>query len=113
MANEGVLGKFKVEGEKAATDDHPVIIHALLLDSGVTGVLPAGLLLERTGAGDYQPYSSGTPCAVVNEPCDSAVESSAKSVVHGCVKARLLKTGTNAADDAAIAALMDHGVFAV
>ena len=31
MANEGMLGKTKISGEKAATDDHPVIIHALPL----------------------------------------------------------------------------------
>jgi hypothetical protein len=132
MANEGVLGKTRISGEKAATDDHPVIIHALPLDASVTDPLAPGLLMERTASNTYQPYNPsddqpgdphGDPpvdpqninvlCAVVNEPCDPAVETSAKCIVHGCAKTRLLSVGGAPADAAAIAALMDRGIFAV
>jgi len=116
MANEGMLGKTRIEGEKAATDDHPVIIHALPLDDSVTAKLPAGLVLERTAAGKWRPYSKaggGVPRAVVNEPCDPAHERSAKSIVHGCYKLRLGKVGADPIDTATMDALMDRHVYAV
>jgi hypothetical protein len=119
MANEGFLGKTKITGEKAATDDHPVIIHALPLDDSVTGPLAPGLLMERTDSNTYQPYDpagGAKPCAVVNEPCDPTgdnPETSAKCIVHGCVKTRLLQVGSDPADADALAALMDCGIFAV
>lgn len=45
--NEGFLGKFSFGGERAATDDHPVILHALPLDPSVTSKLEVGTLLRR------------------------------------------------------------------
>ena len=45
--NEGYLGKFTFEGERAATDDHPVILHALPLASTVTAAIPVGALLKK------------------------------------------------------------------
>ncbi|MDR2603970.1 MAG: hypothetical protein LBC55_01265 [Desulfovibrio sp.] len=138
MANEGFLGKTSISGEKAATDDHPAIIHALPLDASVTAPLPAGTLMARVKAGAgyaYKPYvpvpaakwainytvaedevialTGALPCAVVNEPCDPTVEGSAKCVVHGCVKARLLKVGAVAADADAVEKLRQSGIFAV
>jgi hypothetical protein len=141
MANEGFLGKTKLSGEKAATDDHPVIIHALPLDESVTEPLPVGLLMARVtvaGGYAYKPYAptpgalwdvtvevaegdaltlpGGLPCAVVNEPCDptgTSAETSAKCVVHGCVKTRLLKVGEGPADAEAIEKLRQSGIFAV
>ena len=141
MANEGMLGKTKISGEKAATDDHPVIIHALPLDASVTAPLPVGLLMARVKASDsyvYKPYvpaptakwavnytvaeedvlalAGALPCGVVNEPCDptgTSAETSAKCVVHGCVKTRLLKVGAGPADDDAIEMLRLAGIFAV
>jgi hypothetical protein len=141
MANEGFLGKTIISGEKAATDDHPAVIHALPLDESVTAPLPVGLLMERVKAGDgyaYRPYtptpdaqwdgtievtegdtltlSGGLPCAVVNEPCDPTGangETSAKCIVHGTVKARLLKVGSAPADAEATEKLMQSGIFAV
>lgn len=115
MANEGFLGRTKISGEKAATDDHPVIIHALPLDESVADALAPGLLMERTATNTYKPFDpdgGGAPCAVVNEPCDPAVETSVKCIVHGCAKTRLLTAGADPADAAAIAALMDCGIFA-
>ena len=117
MANEGMLGRTRISGENAATDDHPVIIHALPLNSGVAEALAPGLIMERAGDGTYQPYDKaggGTPRAVVNEPCDptgGSAETSAKCVVHGCVKTRLLHTSGGPADADDLAALMDCGVF--
>jgi hypothetical protein len=138
MANEGVLGKTKISGEKAATDDHPAIIHALPLDESVTEPLPVGTLMARVKADadyKYKPYApapeavwdtdytvaeediislpGALPCAVVNEPCDPSVETSAKCVVHGCVKTRLLEVGGASADADAIEKLRQSGIFAV
>lgn len=119
MANEGFLGRTKIGGEKAATDDHPVIIHALPLASDVTGPLKPGEILKRvevSGASFYKPWAPGDteePRAVVNEPCDPAVEASVKAVVHGCVKTRLLAADGAAADSAAIEKLFDTGIYAV
>jgi hypothetical protein len=142
MANEGFLGRTKIGGEKAATDDHPAIIHALPLDESVTGPLPVGTLMERVKVDEnsyaYKPYvpaptaewatnytvaeedvialSGALPCGVVNEPCDptgTSAETSAKCVVHGCVKTRLLKVGAGPADADAIEKLRQSGIFAV
>jgi hypothetical protein len=116
MANEGMLGKTRIEGEKAATEDHPVIIHALPLDDSVAAKLPAGLVLERAPSGKWRPYSKaggGVPRAVVNEPCDPAYERSAKSIVHGTYKTRLGKVGADPIDSATIDALADRHVYAV
>jgi hypothetical protein len=141
MANEGFLGKTKLSGEKAVTDDHPAIIHALPLDASVTAPLPVGTLMARvkvSGDYKYKPYvpaptakwgttytvaeddvvilPGALPCAVVNEPCDptgESAETSAKCVVHGCVKTRVLKVGGVAADADAIEKLRESGIFAV
>ena len=119
MANEGFLGRTKISGEKAATDDHPVIIHALPLDASVTEPLPVGLLMARvkiTVGQDvsyvYKPYAptagalwdedyevaegdtvtlvGALPCGVVNEPCDPTGTSAETSVK--CVVHGCVKT---------------------
>ena len=122
--NEGHLGKFEFGGERAATDDHPVVIHYLPLDESVSSPLEVGTLLARVngeeGAVTYKGVTKAggdTPCAVVDKPCDPTGEKGEKSVcavVHGTVKTRLLKTSDNQTPTAAqFAALADHGVFAV
>lgn len=122
--NEGHLGKFTFGGERAATDDHPGILHALPLAAEVTGVLQPGTLLKSVALADVNPadvvyalfLSTDTvaPCAVVDKPCDSASESSAICVVHGTVKTRLLITGdAKAVNGAQIAQLNERGIFAV
>ncbi len=138
MANEGFLGKHVLKGERAATDDHPVILHHLPLSGECrTAVIPVGTVMKRveiketTGEGDsavtqvigtvWEPFLStddgAAPVAVVDNVCDptgESAETSALCVVHGVVKARLLKTGDNKPlTDIQIAILGDHGVFAV
>ena len=124
--NEGVIGKMKIGGERAATDDHPVILHALPLADTVKSKLEAGTLLKRVEVAEsnpaevaWEPYLSTDadtfyPEAVVDKPCDPATEKSAVSVVHGTVKARILKTGDNLIPSGAqLAKLAERGVFAV
>lgn len=195
--NEGHLGKFSFGGERAATDNHPAIIHYLPLAEDVTAPLAVGTLLKTvdvygasavageessgvTGAsvdaatfatmvgskvgtyvfsydsewklsgqsatlseygvtpegapssGDtltvtlvlsdvlYTPFKyadAAEPCAVVDLPCDPTgknVEKSAACVVHGTVKARVLKTGDGQTPTSGqLASLARRGVFAV
>ncbi|HJB64988.1 MAG TPA: hypothetical protein H9768_01715 [Candidatus Mailhella merdavium] len=195
--NEGHLGKFSFGGERAATDNHPAIIHYLPLSEDVTASLAVGTLLKAvdvygasvvageessgvTGAsvdaatfsakvgskvgtyvfsydsewklsgqsatlseygvtpegspssGDtltvtlvlsdvlYTPFKyadTAEPCAVVDLPCDPTGkngEKSAACVVHGTVKARVLKTGDGQTPTSGqLASLARRGVFAV
>lgn len=46
--NEGHLGTFGFGGERAATDDHPVILHYLPLAESATSKLDVGVLLKAT-----------------------------------------------------------------
>lgn len=46
--NEGHLGTFGFGGERAATDDHPVILHYLPLAESVTAKLDVGMLLKAS-----------------------------------------------------------------
>ena len=94
--NEGHLGKFSFGGERAATDDHPVVIHYLPLAATVTAALEVGTLLKRVDVVDSDPAyalflstDAAAPCAVVDLPCDPTGdkgEKSAACVVHGTVK---------------------------
>lgn len=123
--NEGMLGHFEFDGERAATDDHPAILNFLPLAEGVAGILDPGTLLKRVDVAGSDPadvaYSpllstdaAAEPCAVVDKPCDADREKSAASVVHGTVKTRLLKTGDGRKPTCAqLAQLMQSGVFAV
>ena len=126
--NEGYLGKFSFGGERAATDDHPAVFHALPLAASVTAKLDVGTLLKRVDvAGSdpadvaYAPFLStdaeAAPCAVVDKPCDPTGDNGEKSaiaVVHGTVKTRLLKTGDSKSPTGAqLARLAERCVFAV
>lgn len=125
MANEGFLGRTKIEGERAATDDHPVIIHALPLEISVSGEIAVGTLMKKVEvleselliAYDYAPWleSDATlPCAVVDKPCDiENGEKSAICVVHGCVKAHILKVQDGIVNNIIIEKLKQSGIFAV
>ena len=132
MANEGFLGKHVLKGERAATDDHPVILHHLPLSeecrtegSALFAVIPVGTVMKRVENDDdtaaWEPLLStdegAEPVAVVDNVCDptgESAETSALCVVHGVVKARLLKTGDGKPlTDIQIAILGEHGVFAV
>ena len=126
MANEGFLGKYTLKGERAATDDHPVILHHLpLSEDALSAVIPVGTVMKRVENDDdtagWEPLLStdegAEPVAVVDNICDptgESAETSALCVVHGVVKAHLLKTGDGKPlTDIQIAILGEHGVFAV
>ena len=125
MANEGFLGKHVIGGERAATDDHPPILHHLpLAKDAASAAIPVGTVMKRVDASEedggaavaWAPFLStddeAAPVAVVDNPCEK--EASALCVVHGCVKFRLLKTGDGKElTQAQLAMLSEHGIFAV
>ena len=137
MANEGYLGKHTLSGERAATGDHPAVLHHLPLSaSAKAAVIPVGTVMKRedvtatTGEGEsavtkvvgaaWEPLLSTDaatvlPVAVVDTPCDPTGEngeSSALCVVHGGVKNRVLKTGDGKAlTDIQTAQLVEHGIY--
>ena len=123
--NEGFLGKYVVGGERAATDDHPPVIHHLPLSKSVDSALAGGVAMKRTDDEEsgvsWEPLLStdtdAEPGAVVDAPCDATGENgetSALCVVHGCVKRRLLKTGDGKDLTATqVAQLAGNGIFAV
>lgn len=127
MANEGFLGKHTIGGERAATSDHQVVLqHLPLSDSAKAAPITVGVVLKRVEGGEnaavWEPLLSGDgtdvmPAAVVDSPCDptgESAETSALCVVHGGVKARLLKTGDDKPlTDLQLALLMERGIFAV
>lgn len=132
--NEGFLGWHTLAGERAATGEHPVILHHLpLSDKARAAAIPVGTVLKRVdvmGEDDesdtvvgaaWEPLLSTDeaavmPVAVVDTPCDPTGENgemSALCVVHGCVKSRLLKTGDNKAlTEVRLAQLAECGVYA-
>lgn len=127
--NEGYLGKHVLKGERAASDDHPIILHHLPLSStGKTAALAPGTVMKRVTESDraaWEPFLSTDaatvlPVAVVDTPCDPTgagglpAELSALCIVHGCAKTRLLKTGDDKElTDVQLAQLAESGVFAV
>lgn len=134
--NEGYLGRHEFGGERAATDNHPAIVHYLPLAATVTAALAVGTLLKKVDVTEtegegasattkvvgvaYAPYLStdtAEPCAVVDLPCDPTGERGEVSVcciVHGTVKRRLLVTGDGKEPTTIqLAQLAEHGVFAV
>lgn len=132
--NEGFLGRHTLSGERAATGEHPVILHHLpLSDKARAAAIPVGTVLKRVDVmGDedesdtvvgaaWEPLLSTDeaavmPVAVVDTPCDPTGENgemSALCVVHGCVKSRLLKTGDNKVlTEVRLAQLAECGVYA-
>lgn len=65
MAAEGKLGGYKISGERAGTDEHPLIRKYLPIDTTVvTAVLEPGVLLKEVevkGTGDQSAVLSSTP----------------------------------------------------
>lgn len=132
--NEGFLGRHTLSGERAATGEHPVILHHLpLSEKARAAAIPVGTVLKRVDVmGDedesdtvmgaaWEPLLSTDeaavmPVAVVDTPCDPTGENgemSALCVVHGCVKSRLLKTGDNKTlTEVRLAQLAECGVYA-
>lgn len=131
MAAEGTLGGYKISGERAGTDEHPLVRKHLPIDTTVvTAALEPGVLLKEVevkGSGDqsavviehaYVPWAETdtvSPCAVVDDRFDPSSETGAICIVHGCVKTRVLKvgaTGTTAPSVIALTKLMHNGIFA-
>ena len=131
MAAEGKLGGYKISGERAGTDEQPLVRKHLPNDTSVvTAVLEPGVLLKEVevkGTGDqsavvvehaYVPWvetDTASPCAVVDDRFDPESETSAICIVHGCVKTRVLKvgaTGSTAPSTIALTKLMHNGIFA-
>ena len=132
--NEGFLGRHTLSGERAATGEHPVILHHLpLSEKARAAAIPVGTVLKRVDVmGDedesdtvvgaaWEPLLSTDeaavmPVAVVDTPCDPTGENgemSALCVVHGCGRSRLLKTGDNKAlTEVRLAQLAECGVYA-
>lgn len=123
MAAEGFLGKHALSGERAASDDHPAVLHHLPLSDAARGnAVPIGTVMKRV-AGDegkaaWEPYLSTDaktvkPVAVVDDACDAG-EQSAICLVHGGVKLRMLRTGDGKElTDVQIALLSEAGIYAV
>ena len=131
MPAEGMLGGYKISGDRVGTDEHPLVRKHLPIDATVvTGVLEPGVLLKEVevkGSGDqstvviehtYVPWAEAdavSPCAVVDDRFDPEHGASADCIVHGCVRMRMLKvgaTGTTAPSVLAITKLMHNGIFA-
>lgn len=122
MALEGMLGKFGVDGERAATDDHPAVLrHLPLTDDAAKKELPIGTVLKQTdGAFTYEPLLSTDTDAIIIGVVDDARNletdstKTAQTLIHGGVKARLLKTGDGKElTDAQIAALFAAGIYPI
>lgn len=123
MSVEGMLGKHVLNGERAATDDHPAVLHHLpLSETASEKEIPIGTVMKRV-AGDegkvaWEPYLSTDedtvkPVGVVDDACDAG-DSSALCLVHGGVKLRMLKTGDGKElTDIQIALLSEAGIYAV
>ena len=132
MPAEGMLGGYKISGDRVGTDEHPLVRKHLPIDvTAVTGVLEPGVLLKEVevkGSGDqstvviehiYVPWAEAdavSPCAVVDDRFDPEHETSADCIIHGCVRTRMLKvgaTGTTAPSVLALTKLSHNGIFAV
>lgn len=122
MALEGKLGQFTIDGERAATGDHPAVLrHLPLTDDAAKKELPIGTVLKQTeGAFTYEPLLSSDADAIIIGVVDDArnpATDSTKTVqtlIHGGVKNRLLKTGDGKElTDAQIAALIKAGVYPI
>lgn len=122
MPAEGFLGKHTLSGERAATDDHPAVIHHLpLSETAKAKAIPIGTVLKRADSSDkalWEPMLSTDaatvkPVAVVDDACDAGSHA-ALCLVHGGVKLRMLKTGDGKElTDLQIADLAEHGIYAV
>ena len=97
--NEGYLGKHTLSGERAATGDHPVVLHHLPLSAKAkTAAIPVGTVMKRVDVmGDddesdtvvgaaWEPLLSTDaatvlPVAVVDTPCDPTGENGESSAL--------------------------------
>lgn len=132
MPAEEMLGGYKIAGERAGTDEHPLVRKHLPIDTeAVATVLEPGVLLKEVevkGTAEqgeavvehkYAPWAEAdaeSPCAVVDDRFDPESDASADCIVHGCVRLRALKVGAaspTAPSVVALTKLMHNGIFAV
>ena len=123
MSVEGMLGKHVLNGERAATDDHPAVLHHLpLSETAKANDIPIGTVMKRVAGAEgkvgYESYLSTDeeaikPVAVVDDACEAGA-GSALCLVHGGVKLRMLKTGDGKElTDLQIALLNEQGIYPV
>ncbi len=122
MSVEGMLGKHVLNGERAATDDHPAVLHLPLSETAREKEIPIGTVMKRVAGAEgkvaYEPYlstdeESVKPVAVVDDACDAG-DTSALCLMHGGVKLRMLKTGDGKElTDLQIALLNEQGIYPV
>lgn len=123
MSVEGMLGKHVLNGERAATDDHPAVLHHLpLSETAREKEIPIGTVMKRVAGAEgkvaYEPYlstdeESVKPVAVADDACDAG-DTSALCLMHGGVKLRMLKTGDGKElTDLQIALLNEQGIYPV
>ena len=123
MSVEGMLGKHVLNGERAATDDHPAVLHHLpLSETAREKEIPIGTVMKRVAGAEgkvaYEPYlstdeESVKPVAEVDDACDAG-DTSALCLMHGGVKLRMLKPGDGKElSDLQIALLNEQGIYPV
>lgn len=117
MTISGNRGSVSAGGERAHTAHHPPILGNAAV-KGDNGAYPIGLIVMEDENSLLVPYVSSetdTPAGVIDEPVDTATESSAFVLRHGTVRAGLLKVGPagDAAADDDIKKLATIGIFAI
>ncbi|WP_419787222.1 hypothetical protein [Pseudodesulfovibrio sp.] len=118
MPIKGNIGTISAGGDRAHTDHHPAITGSREVKAD-NGVYPIGLIVKEDENAELVPYTgeadTGTPVAVIDEPCDTASETSAFTLEHGTVRSSLLKIGADgdSATAADIKKLASCGIYAV
>jgi len=116
MTIKGNVGTISAGGERAHTDHHPAVTGTGKVKAN-NGVYPIGLMVKEDANGDLVPYTgaSDTPVTVIDEPVDTAAETSAFILRHGTVRASLLKikAAGDPATPADIKKLAAIGIYAV
>lgn len=115
---EGKINSFKIGHETIVTDDHPAVTQSLIMDDTVTAALEAGTILKSVTGTDSAKYAvceaADTPAAVLVEDFDPADNKTyAACLLHGTVKAALLKTNGQKAETAMLDKLQAMGIFTV
>ncbi|WP_338669766.1 hypothetical protein [Pseudodesulfovibrio methanolicus] len=117
MTIKGNIGTISAGGDRAHTDHHPAVTGSRRVKAD-NGVYPIGLIVKEDENAELVPYTgeadTGTPVAVIDEPVDTATETSAFTLAHGTVRQSVLKIGAgDPATEADINKLATIGIYAV
>jgi len=118
MGIKGNVGTVSAGGDRAHTGHHPPILGSRKVKVN-NGIYPAGLIVKEDGAGDLVPYDGATDTdpivAVIDEPVDTAENSSAITLEHGTARKSVIKIKAvgDAAEAADIKKLATIGIYAV